>query len=224
MNCETLLPDLPRLALDDLDPVRDREARVHLAACESCRSRLDGLVRARAALDLVTVPDAPPLTGAHVRAAAGAASQAESSRPRSFLPRRAAAAAAFVALSATVSLAAGYAGGSLARTPAEGGQEPAVAGDALVTTVEFADAVLALDARLASLEERHERDLLALAQAVDRQVLRRDRGVAEQFDAFAKAAQATQAQIIDTRGAIDDLVWWIQPVVAERTPSGPSQH
>ncbi len=213
MNCDELLPHLPLLALDESDPSLDGPASEHLRQCERCRARLDALQSARAALDAADVPEMAPLSGAAIREAhprpeiaeaLGGPTSRDFASPRPW-PRRwkwsAAAAAAALLFCAS---GAGFLSGRIA-----GAAEVRAAADAIPRET-FAGALLSLDARLASLEERHERDLYALAQAVDRQQLRDDRRVTERIDALA---EATRTQLVFTRGAISDLAQFLHPAV-----------
>ena len=190
MNCDALTALLPLLALGERSAADD--VRDHLEGCERCRARLTALERTRAALDHATVAPEAPIPGPLLRLAA-----AQPSRVRRLSPIGVAAAAALL----VAAVAAGHWGARL--SPAA----PSVAPPP-------SDALFALEERLVELELRHDRDLLALALAVDRQHLRRDRGVAEQLDLLARA---TRAELAFTRGALDDVARSIPlPVVPAR--------
>ncbi len=211
MNCDKLASTLPLLVLREPGDFQDDEARDHLRTCERCRARLTELERTRGALDLVAVADLPPLSGAQIRLAASRA------RPTTSVWRRAAAAAAL----ALLSTGAGFVGGrfaptslasaSLASDAASGTEsEAAVPPDATPFPSAVVQALASFDERLAALELRHERDLVALAQAVDRQQLRCDAGVTRRLDSLA---QATRAELAFTRGALDDVARLVQPAI-----------
>jgi len=199
MNCDALTALLPLLALGERSAADD--VRDHLEGCERCRARLTALERTRAALDHATVAPEAPIPGPLLRLAA-----AQPSRVRRLSPIGVAAAAALL----VAAVAAGHWGARL--SPAAPSVAPPPS-DALPARV-VADALFALEERLVELELRHDRDLLALALAVDRQHLRRDRGVAEQLDLLARA---TRAELAFTRGALDDVARSIPlPVVPAR--------
>jgi hypothetical protein len=195
MNCDELTSSLPLLALGELDRSVEDAAREHLNSCERCRSRLGELRRTRSTLDLVEIGEAAPLDGATIRARAKM-----TVAPASGWGRAAAAAALLL-----LALGAGFGGGRLARA-APAGEDAA---DAVPPAV-LAQALVALDERLATLEARHDRDLLALAQAVDRQQSRRDEGVAQQLDQLARSSRA---QFLITRDALDDVARLVQPAL-----------
>jgi anti-sigma factor RsiW len=203
MNCDELSALLPLIALDELEPARGDEANAHLATCEHCRDRLATVERTRALLDAAAVPEFAPLAGADVRAAAR---DATTVRPFELGSWRRAAAAALLLVSAGGS---GFLGGRLA-TPAappthgpivrrEPTAEPA---ESAMTNASVVRVLLTLDERIAALEQRHERDLLELAQAVDRQQTRRDRGLAQQIESLE---QQTRVELVSTRSALDEV-------------------
>jgi len=149
------------------------------------------------------VADVTPLDGAALRAA-NPRTILEIAPWRRFAPRlapsHAAAAAALLALAAGAGFFGGRVAGAAEARHAEEG----------IPRAALAHAIVTLDARLASLEERHDRDLFALAQSVDRQQLIGDRRVTERIDALA---EATRTQLGVARGAIEDLAQWIRPAV-----------
>jgi hypothetical protein len=203
MNCDELLPHLPLLALDESDAALDGALSEHLRGCERCRARLEALQATRHALDAATVEDIAPLDGASLRAA-NPRTILEVAPRRRFAPRFAPWSAAAAAALLVLAAGAGFLGGRVA------GAAEARQAEEGIPRAALAHAIVTLDARLASLEERHDHDLFTLAQAVDRQQLIGDQRVTERID---ELAAATRAQLGVTRGAIDDLAQWIRPAV-----------
>ena len=174
MNCDETIPQLPLLVLDEVEGDVAARVREHVEGCARCAERLAELTATCNALDLVSVPEAPPLAPIEMRRPA----------PRILAWPRAAAAAALLLLAG----GAGFVGGRLgAASAASVSSEPTL--ETIPASI-LTETLLAFDLRFDELEARHERDLLLLAQAVDRQQFLRDRGMAQQIDLLARATDA----------------------------------
>lgn len=180
MNCDEALPLLPLAALAALEDALDREVAEHSRECERCGANLAELRRARAALDGLPVPHAPP-TDLDVLFAATARRPALLRATPGTRPTWRAAAAAALLLAA---LGAGFLGARLAESAAtapSADARPLAAADG----ERLARAFLVLDDRLAALEQRHQRDLLELARAIDTTQAQRERAFSEQLTSLA---------------------------------------
>ena len=181
MDCREAAPRIALAALDALDGDDAVAMASHVAACERCAEELRSLRQTRGALAAATVATAPPLDVDAVMAA-GTEPRAAPAVPRLVSPsrlalRRVAAAAAWLGVAAL----SGWLGGA-ARPGAPAASDALVSGPTVET---LARGLLLLDDRLTSLETNHSRDLLLLAQSIDRAQERRDRGVAEQLETLA---------------------------------------
>ena len=212
MSCDRILPLLPLLALEAVDSDETRAARGHVSGCERCAAALRELTATRAALDAFTVADSPATDAAEIRAAfvAGPARTPPAGRGRlhGFWKAAAAvlvvgAAAGFAWTHGSVTLDRGaatlrLAWGANRGTPGaelrehEDSIEPA----AVATVLDE------LERRVDLLERRHERDLLLLAQTVDRQQESRERGVAARI---ASLEEATHDGFLFTNSVLDGV-------------------
>jgi len=181
MDCREAAPRIALAALDALDGDDAAALSRHVATCESCAAELRSLRQTRGELAAATVAAAPPLdidavmaAGAEHRVAAAAPRLVA---PRRFALRRVAAAAAWLGVAAL----SGWLGSAARRTDPPT-IEAAMSGPTAET---LARGLLLLDDRLTALETNHSRDLLLLAQSIDRAQEQRDRGVAEQIETLA---------------------------------------
>jgi hypothetical protein len=199
MSCERILPLLPLLALESADSDEARAAKGHVAECERCAAALRELVAARAALDALSVADSPATDAAEIRATttAGTAAPALAAPALRRLPRWIGRAAAAALLLAAAGFAWTHGSVTLERGAAtlrvawgEKERAPGSERDLREDSVEPAAVATFLDElerRVDQLERRHERDLLLLAQSVDRQQESHDRTVAERIDSLEEA-------------------------------------
>lgn len=218
MSCERTLPLLPLVALDSADAADRTAALEHVAGCARCAEALRELGAARAALASFTVEDAPATDAVAIRAEA--ADDAPHAAPRVAAPPRrfsrlAKAAAALLVGAAALGVALlhgdltveqGAATLRIAwRAPAPPAQDRvAPPADESAPTPEYLAAALDELARhLSALETRHERELLLLAEAVDRQQRSRDRGVDRRFHSLE---QQTRDGFLFTNEVLDHVV------------------
>jgi len=212
MSCERILPLLPLLALDADDSDETRAARGHVNECERCSAALRELESTRADLDAFTVADSPATDAAEIRAAfvPGHASVAPAGRGRLRWLWKAAAAALVVGATAgfawthgSVTLERGtatlrVAWGANERAPGSAldEREDSIEPEAVATVL------VELERRVDQLERRHERDLLLLAQTVDRQQESRERGVSQRIDSLE---EATHDGFLFTNSVLDGV-------------------
>lgn len=195
MNCEEAAPRLALAALRIGGEAGEAQALAsHLAVCARCRERRLELERARGALDAVAVAPPPQLEIERGPAAAHPPAAAPRRRAAGFLPL----AAALVAGASSGWLAAH------ARAPEPSIATPAVASPASFapTLDSLATALLLVEERLGALEERHARDLVALARSIDAEQARRDRDVAAELATFVRA---TDLEFARARQAVERL-------------------
>jgi hypothetical protein len=218
MSCERTLPLLPLVALDSADAADRTAALDHVAGCARCAEALRELEAARAALASFTVEEAPATDAAAILAEAGDDALRGDPRPAA-PPRRfsgfAKAAAALLVGAAALGIAFLHGeltveqGGATLRiawrapAPAQDGLAPAPDAAASVTPEYLAAALDELARHLSDLETRHERELLLLADAVDRQQRSRDRGVDRRFHSLE---QQTRDGFIFTNEVLDHVV------------------
>lgn len=198
MSCERILPLLPLLALESADADEARAIAGHVNGCERCAAALRELVAARAALDALTVADSPATDAAEIRAAfvPDAAPRAGVARIRP--PRqlwKAAAAALLVAAGAAFAWTHGSITldrGSATLRIAWGAQEAASGADRGLDKEAVDPALVAfglanLERRVDDLQRRHDRDLMLLAQSVDRQQESHARGIDQRIQSLEEA-------------------------------------
>ena len=239
MSCERTLPLLPLVALDVADAADRTAALDHVAGCARCAEALRELEAARAALASFTVEEAPATDAAMIRA--GAEGETPLAAPRLAAPPRrffglAKAAAALLVGAAALGVA--FLHGELtvergaatlriawrASAPARAEDGIAPAADAAAATPEYlAAAIDELARHLSALETRHERELLLLAEAVDRQQRSRDRGVESRFHSLE---QQTRDGFLFTNEVLDHVVDRLaqsgSPAPAD--PNNPNNH
>ena len=218
MSCERTLPLLPLVALDSADAADRTAALDHVAGCARCAEALRELEAARAALASFTVDEAPATDAAAIRA--DAEDEAPLSAPRlAATPRRfsgfAKAAAALLVGAAALGFALLHGDLTIERgaatlriawrapAPAQDGIAPAPDVEGAATPEYLAAAIDELARHLSALETRHERELLLLAEAVDRQQSSRDRGVESRFHSLE---QQTRDGFLITNVVLDHVV------------------
>jgi len=229
MSCERTLPLLPLVALDVADAADRTAALDHVAGCARCAEALRELEAALAALASFTVEEAPATDAAMIRA--GAEGETPLAAPRLAAPLRrfsglAKAAAALLVGAAALGVA--FLHGELtvergaatlriawrAPAPAQDGLAPVPDAAGAATPEYLAAAIDELARHLSALETRHERELLLLAEAVDRQQRSRDRGVESRFHSLE---QQTRDGFLITNEVLDH-------VVDRLAKSGPPPH
>lgn len=225
MPCEEATP---LLALDALDALESEQAQAlhdHLASCTRCAASHAELRSARAALaaDEVATAPLPELDLAAWRRSERPVARLTLSSPLpSPLSLRRAAAAALLLLAA---LAAGALGARLVTPSAPIGAAPLAAGvgrdrsreldrDAAAPLAaanfdSLAGAIVLLEERLAAFEQRHVRDLLRLAEVVDRQQAQRDRAIAAELATLVKS---TGFELASAHEAVAQLALQVQPI------------
>jgi hypothetical protein len=218
MSCERTLPLLPLVALDSADAADRTAVLDHVAGCASCAEALRELEAARASLASFTVEEAPATDAVAIRAEAD--DDAPPVAPRLAAPPRRFSGFAKAAAALLVGAAAlGFAflhgeltveqGGATLRiawrapAPVQDGLAPAPDAATSVTPEYLAAALDELARHLSDLETRHERELLLLADAVDRQQRQRDRGVDRRSHS---PEQQTRDGFIFTNEVLDHVV------------------
>jgi hypothetical protein len=234
MSCERILPLLPLLALDAADSDETRAARGHVSGCERCGAALRELEATRANLDAFTVADSPATDAAEIRAAfvADPARAGPAARRRLHWTWKAAAAALLVGATAgfawthgSVTLDRGAATLRLAWGANE--RAPGLDLDEREDSIEpeaVATVLVELERRVDQLERRHERDLLLLAQTVDRQQESRERGVSRRIDSLE---EATHDGFLFTNSVLDGVARRLaKPADATgvAAPANPANH
>ncbi|MBL8841234.1 MAG: hypothetical protein JNL90_06845 [Planctomycetes bacterium] len=221
MPCEEATPLLALAALDALEPEAARALDDHLASCARCAASHAELRAVRAALAADEVATAPPPEldlDAWRRSERPVVGGPRSSPRSSPLPLRRAAAAALLLLAA---LAAGALGARLAAPTTPIAAAP-LAGDvgrdldrdtaaplAAANFDSLAGAIVLLEERLTAFEQRHVRDLLRLAEVVDRQQAQRDRAIAAEFATLVKS---TGFELASAHEAVAQLALQVQPI------------
>lgn len=223
MPCDEATPLLALAALDALEPELAQALHDHLASCARCAASHAELRSVRAALAADEVAMAPP---PELDLAAWRRSERPvMSRPLALplrLPLRRVAAAALLLLAA---LAAGALGARLATPSARDGAAPladdvgrdldrardrdAAAPFAAASFDSLAGAIVLLEERLTAFEQRHVRDLLRLAEVVDRQQAHRDRAIAAEFATLVKS---TGFELASAHEAVAQLALQVQPI------------
>jgi len=233
MSCERTLPLLPLVALDTADAADRTAALDHVAGCGRCAAALRDLEAARAALSSFTVEETPATEAAAIRvepATARAGAGRAAGRPR--IARFGKVAALLV-----VSLALGFAWlhGELtlergAATLRIAWRSPAPAEDRLAAPAEVAGgatpealaaAIDELARQLNALDARHQRDLLLLAETVDRQQRTRDRGVERRMHSLE---QQTRDGFVFTNQVLDHVVDRLVQSDGKPEPAVPNDH
>jgi hypothetical protein len=234
MSCERTLPLLPLIALDAADAADRTAALDHVAGCGRCAAALRDLEAARAALSSFTVEEAPATEAAAIREEPATARDeaGRAAGPLRFARSWKAAAALLV-----VSLALGFAWlhGELtvergAATLRIAWRSPAPAEDRIAAPAEtagaatpeaLAAAISELARQMNALEARHERELLLLAETVDRQQRTRDLGVERRMHSLE---QQTRDGFVFTNQVLDHVVDRLAQSDVTPTSAVPNDH
>jgi len=234
MSCERTLPLLPLVALETADAADRTAALDHVAGCARCAAALRELEAARVALSSFTVEEAPATEAAAIRAEpqeVGDGPRRGAARPRFSGFAKAAAALLVVGLGfawlrGEITIERGAATLRIAwrspeKTPAEDGLAPGAVTGGATTTEELAAAVDELARHLSVLEAQHERDLLLLADTVDRQQQTRDRGVDRRMHSLE---QQTRDGFLYTNEVLDHVVDRLAQAGGANASPAPQDH